>query len=182
MAVVSGPLMLLFMFIMALVIKIETPGPVLFIQDRVGQGGKKFRILKLRSMTSGSEHERSQFTTENDKRITRVGALIRRFRLDEIPQIFNILKGEMSLIGPRPEQPEFVRKFGEKIPFYDYRHTVKPGITGWAQVSLGYVADEESTWNKLEYDLYYIKHQSFWLDILIVMKTIGTVLSGFGAR
>jgi UDP-GalNAc:undecaprenyl-phosphate GalNAc-1-phosphate transferase len=180
--VAACPFILLFMIITAIAVRIETPGPALFIQDRVAQGGRKFKILKFRSMTVDSEGRGSQFTGENDKRITRVGWFIRRFRLDEIPQFWNIFKGEMSLIGPRPEQPEFVDKFRDGIPFYDYRHTVKPGITGWAQVTLGYVADEKSTWDKLEYDLYYIKHQSFWLDMLIAMKTVRTVITGFGAR
>jgi UDP-GalNAc:undecaprenyl-phosphate GalNAc-1-phosphate transferase len=178
----ASPLALPLMLITALAVRVETPGPVLFIQDRVGQGGKTFRILKFRSMTADSGKRSSQFTVENDKRITRVGAFIRRFRLDEIPQFWNIVIGEMSLIGPRPEQPAFVEKFSTGIPFYDYRHTVKPGITGWSQVTLGYVADEASTRDKLEFDLYYIKHQSFWLDMLIAIKTVKTVLTGFGAR
>lgn len=111
-----------------------------------------------------------------------MGAFIRKYRLDELPQIWNVFKGDMSLIGPRPEQPAFVAQFNETIPYYSYRHIVRPGIAGWAQVTQGYVADAESTRHKLEYDLYYIKHQSFWLDLLIVFKTAKTIVTGFGAR
>lgn len=180
--IITLPITLVVMALTALAIRIESPGKILFVQARIGQGGREFKILKFRSMSVGSERAGSQFTSENDERITHVGAFIRHYRLDEIPQIWNILKGEMSLIGPRPEQPAFVEHFNENITYYDYRHTVKPGITGWAQVSLGYTSDEKTTRDKLEYDLYYIKHQSFWLDLLIVLKTLKTVLTGFGAR
>jgi len=174
----AGPLMLL----TALAIKIESPGPVLFWQERVGEGGKPFRMVKFRSMCVESEAGGARFAAHGDDRVTRIGRFIRKMRVDELPQYWNILKGEMSLIGPRPEQVSFVRQFEQEIPFYAYRHLVKPGITGWAQVNHGYAASVDETRGKLEHDLYYIKHFSFWLDALIVFGTIRTVLTGFGAR
>lgn len=157
-------------------------GSILFAQKRIGQGGKLFTMYKFRSMVSTSEIQGAKMATINDMRITRFGQFIRKMRLDELPQFINVLKGEMSLIGPRPEQPSFVAEFNETIPFYRYRHIVKPGITGWAQVMQGYASDEEETRTKLEYDFYYIKNFSFSLDLLIVIKTIQTMLTGFGAR
>lgn len=179
---VSSPIWLPVMLITGLIIKLESDGPMFFIQERVGQRNKNFKVYKLRSMCKDSEKEGAQFAQANDMRITRVGHFIRKTRLDEIPQFINILKGDMSLIGPRPEQRAFVDDFEKSIPFYSYRHVVKPGITGWAQVVHGYAADTEDTCIKLEHDFYYIKNFSLWLDILIIVKTIRTILTGFGAR
>lgn len=176
------PLWLPVMLITGLIIKLESEGPMFFVQERVGQGNKDFKVYKLRSMCKDSEKDGARFASANDMRITRVGKFIRKTRLDEIPQFINVLKGEMSLIGPRPEQRAFVQQFDTLVPFYAYRHVVKPGITGWAQVVHGYAADAEDTRIKLEHDFYYIKHFSLWLDILITVKTIRTILTGFGAR
>ncbi|AKX54991.1 capsular biosynthesis protein [Thiopseudomonas alkaliphila] len=170
------------MLITGVVIKLESEGPMFFKQERVGQADKTFTVYKLRSMCKDSEKDGAQFAQANDARITRVGHFIRKTRLDEIPQFINVLKGDMSLIGPRPEQRVFVDEFEKTIPFYAYRHVVKPGITGWAQVVHGYAADAEDTQVKIEHDFYYIKNFSIWLDMLIVAKTIKTILTGFGAR
>jgi lipopolysaccharide/colanic/teichoic acid biosynthesis glycosyltransferase/glycosyltransferase involved in cell wall biosynthesis len=162
-------------------VKIDSPGPALFSQRRTGMHGQNFRIWKFRSM----RHEtplHPQFAQANDPRITRFGHWIRRTRLDEIPQLFNVLMGHMSLIGPRPEQDGFVRQFAEQMPSYPYRHLVRPGLTGWAQVQQGYAASADETAIKLSYDLYYITHYSLAMDLLIVFKTIQTVLTGRGAR
>ncbi|PML92304.1 exopolysaccharide biosynthesis polyprenyl glycosylphosphotransferase [Vibrio breoganii] len=180
--IVSFPITLPIMALTSVLIKLENPGPAMFIQERIGQGGKPFRIYKFRSMTVRPKDAVSKFATEEQARVTRVGKVIRKVRIDELPQFFNVLKGEMSLIGPRPEQESFVKQFEEEIPFYGYRHMVKPGITGWAQTVQGYTDDTESTTEKLAHDLYYIKHLSFWLDMNIVIKTIRTMLTGFGAK
>lgn len=176
------PLWLPVMLITGIVIKLESDGPMFFIQERVGQGNKDFKVYKLRSMCKDSEKDGAQFAQVKDMRITRVGHFIRKTRLDEIPQFINVLKGDMSIIGPRPEQRAFVDQFEKEIPFYSYRHVVKPGITGWAQVMHGYAASADDTRIKIEHDFYYIKHFSLWLDILIVAKTVRTILTGFGAR
>ncbi|PSW89632.1 UDP-glucose lipid carrier transferase [Photobacterium angustum] len=180
--IASFPITLPIMVITAILIKLENPGPAMFIQERVGQGGKVFRIYKFRSMTIKAVGAEDKFATQEQARVTKVGKVIRKVRIDELPQFFNVLKGDMSLIGPRPEQDSFVKQFEKEIPFYGYRHMVKPGITGWAQVVQGYADDTESTTVKVAYDLYYIKHLSFWLDINIVFKTIRTMLTGFGAK
>ncbi|TFL14841.1 sugar transferase [Pusillimonas caeni] len=179
--VISLPIVIPFGLFTALIICMESPGPPIYSQVRIGRGNKPFTIFKFRSMRFDKQVV-EQFAGEEDPRITRVGAVIRKLRIDELPQFINVLKGEMSLIGPRPEQPSFVAKFDEKIPFYSYRHVVKPGITGWAQVRHGYAADSEETRIKIEHDFYYIKHCSLALDFLIVFLTIRTMLSGFGAR
>lgn len=155
---------------------------VLFKQHRIGQGSKLFTMYKFRSMLPDSEQNGAQMATSVDVRVTKFGSFIRKTRLDELPQFINVLKGEMSLIGPRPEQLDFVRQFNETIPFYRYRHIVKPGISGWAQVMQGYASDEDETKLKLEYDFFYIKNFSLTLDLLIVIKTIQTMITGFGAR
>ena len=173
-----APLVLFF----AIAIKLESKGPAIFIQKRIGLGGKEFKMIKLRSMRTDSEVNGAQFAGEDDPRITKIGKFIRKVRIDEIPQFINVLKGEMALIGPRPEQKAFVLEFEEKIPLYTLRHIVRPGITGWAQVTHGYADDEESTKEKLAHDFYYVKNLSLWLDIVVVVKTIKTMLSGFGAR
>ncbi|PMO55171.1 UDP-glucose lipid carrier transferase [Vibrio breoganii] len=180
--IATFPITIPVMLLTAILIKIENPGPAMFIQERIGQGGKPFRIFKFRSMTVRLQNAKSKFATEEQSRVTRVGKVIRKVRIDELPQFFNVLRGEMSLIGPRPEQESFVKQFEEEIPFYGYRHMVKPGITGWAQTVQGYADDTESTTEKLAHDLYYIKHLSFWLDMNIVIKTIKTMLTGFGAK
>ncbi|WP_297481059.1 exopolysaccharide biosynthesis polyprenyl glycosylphosphotransferase [uncultured Photobacterium sp.] len=176
------PITLPIMVITAILIKLENPGPAMFIQERVGQGGRLFRIYKFRSMTVKEAGAEDKFATAEQARVTRIGKVIRKVRIDELPQFFNVLKGDMALIGPRPEQDSFVKQFEQEIPFYGYRHMVKPGITGWAQVVQGYADDTESTSEKLAHDLYYIKNLSFWLDINIVFKTIRTMLTGFGAQ
>lgn len=155
---------------------------VLFTQHRIGQGGKLFTMYKFRSMIADAESNGAQMATSNDMRVTKFGSFIRQTRLDELPQFINVLRGEMSLIGPRPEQLDFVKRFNETIPFYRYRHIVKPGISGWAQVMHGYASDEDETKVKLEHDLFYIKNFSLTLDLLIVIKTIQTMVTGFGAR
>lgn len=179
---ITLPITICIMLITAIAIRLESKGNVLFIQKRVGQGRKEFNLYKFRSMCQDSEKDGAKFATTNDMRITKIGKFIRKTRIDELPQFFNVLKGDMSLIGPRPEQKVFVDKFIKEIPFYNYRHIVKPGISGWAQVIQGYTADVNDTKIKLQYDLYYIKNFSIWLDILIVFKTIKTMLTGFGAR
>ena len=167
--------------LVALAVKLDSPGPAIFSQRRTGQHGKPFKIYKFRTMVVQAQAN-AQFAQANDKRITRLGQFLRKSRLDEIPQLVNVLLGHMSLIGPRPEQHTFVNDFAVSIPSYPYRHLVRPGITGWAQVMQGYAASAEETSVKLSYDLYYVKHYSLALDLLIVAKTIRTVLTGFGAR
>jgi len=179
---VSLPITVPLMSMIALLIKLDSRGPVLFIQDRVGQGGRPFRMVKFRTMRTDAERGGAKFAEKADDRVTRLGRWLRKFRLDELPQFWNVLKGEMSLIGPRPEQVKFAAEFAKEIPYYNYRHLVKPGITGWAQVMHGYAAGKKETQEKLEYDLYYVKYLSLWLDLLIIAKTIRTILTGFGAR
>ncbi|SDC21678.1 exopolysaccharide biosynthesis polyprenyl glycosylphosphotransferase [Cupriavidus sp. YR651] len=165
----------------ALAIRLESPGPVLFRQTRVGLFGNPFTMLKFRSM--GVQRDApAQFASRLDPRITRVGRVIRKYRLDELPQLWNVLVGDMSLIGPRPEQVPMVDEFAETIPYYPYRHLVRPGLSGWAQVQQGYVGSHAETVTKLSYDLYYVKHCSFALDLLICVKTVRTLLTGYGAR
>lgn len=176
------PFALPLMLLTAIAIRLESAGSVLFIQNRVGQGGREFKIYKFRSMRTDSEQNGAQLAQVGDSRITRVGSFIRKTRLDELPQFFNILKGDMSLIGPRPEQKVFVEQFEKSIPFYQYRHIVKPGLSGWAQVTQGYAGNTDETQVKIEHDFYYIKHFSFSLDVLIIFKTVKIILTGFGAR
>ncbi|MCS7030043.1 MAG: sugar transferase [Gloeomargarita sp. SKYG116] len=175
-----SPVLLPLAGLVALAVWWDSPGPVLFWQERMGQGGRPFRMVKFRSMRAGTG--KAQFARPGDQRLTRVGKWIRRFRLDELPQLWHVLTGEMSLIGPRPEQVPFAEEFSRRIPYYMCRHLVKPGITGWAQVNQGYAAGVEETRLKLEYDLYYVKYLSLWLDGLILAKTVKTILTGFGAR
>ena len=180
--ILVAPLVLPICLLTALLIRLESTGNVIFVQERVGQGGKLFKIYKFRSMTTDAEKHGAKLAQENDARVTRVGKFIRKTRIDELPQFINVLKGDMSLIGPRPEQLSFVKAFEQSIPFYNYRHIVKPGISGWAQVTQGYAGNEDETALKVQYDFYYIKHISFALDVLIVIKTLQTMLTGFGAR
>ncbi|WP_297987412.1 sugar transferase [uncultured Anoxybacillus sp.] len=169
------PIVLLF----AALIKLETPGPAFFFQERVGLHGRNFQVIKLRSMGVNAEKNGAQWATKNDPRVTKVGAFIRKTRIDELPQLLNVLKGEMSLIGPRPERPVFTEKFSKEIPGFKDRLQVKPGITGWAQVNGGY---DITPREKLELDRYYIQHMSFWLDVKILFKTVKVCLTGDGAR
>jgi UDP-GalNAc:undecaprenyl-phosphate GalNAc-1-phosphate transferase len=178
----TSPLWLFVVGLAALGVRLDSPGSILFFQERVGLGGRTFRMVKFRSMCIDSEVNGARFAASTDERITSFGRLIRKFRIDELPQIWNILRGEMAFIGPRPEQVKFVEEFSSKIPFYDSRHLVRPGLTGWAQVVHGYASNEDETREKLEFDLYYVKHFSFWLDMLVILKTIRVVLSGFGSR
>lgn len=173
------------MLVTALAIWLEDGfrAPVFFSQERVGLNGKTFRVLKFRSMSVDAEGDgKARWATKNDSRVTRVGAFIRRTRIDELPQIFNVLKGEMAFIGPRPERPEFVEQLAERIPFYNSRHAVKPGITGWAQLCYPYGASEEDARQKLQFDLYYVKNHSLFLDFMICLSTVEVVLFGKGAR
>jgi len=166
----------------ALAVRLDSPGPVLFGQDRVGRDGRVFRLWKFRSMVHGLQAPGVHFAQADDPRITRVGRFIRRSRLDELPQLWNVLWGEMSLIGPRPEQVPLVREFATTLPSYPYRHLVRPGLTGWAQVQQGYADSLEGTRLKLSYDLYYVTHYSLALDLLIAAKTLHILVSGKGAR
>ncbi|GFH62286.1 MAG: UDP-N-acetylgalactosamine-undecaprenyl-phosphate N-acetylgalactosaminephosphotransferase [Candidatus Desulfovibrio kirbyi] len=170
------------MLLTALIVRLDSPGPVIYRQDRVGLHEKEFIVFKFRSMLQDAEKDGAMWAATGDSRITRVGKIIRKVRIDELPQIWNILKGDMSFIGPRPERMAFVRKLKETLPYYSLRHTVKPGLTGWAQVSYPYGASEADARRKLEYDLYYIKNMSILLDINIILKTIGVVLFPRGAR
>ena len=179
------PFALPVMAICALAILADDGGPVLFRQCRTGQGGRQFRVLKFRTMHVSEIEEmtrQSAMTNDGDTRITRVGAFLRRSRLDELPQLFNILRGEMSFIGPRPEAEVLSSWYTVDIPFYRYRHVVRPGITGWAQVNQGHVAEVDEIIEKLHYDFFYIKYFSLWLDLLIVFRTVKTMLTGFGSR
>lgn len=183
--VITSPIVMVVCLVVAIGIAWEsrhTKGSVFFVQTRIGRGGKPFKMYKFRSMIPTSEQDGAKMATADDMRVTKFGHFIRKMRLDELPQFVNVLKGDMSLIGPRPEQPSFVAQFNENIPFYRYRHIVRPGISGWAQVTQGYAGDEDETRVKLEYDFYYIKNFSLTLDLLIVIKTIQTMLTGFGAR
>lgn len=181
----TAPVVFIICLITAVIIKIEsrkTGGSVFFVQTRIGKGGKPYRMYKFRSMIPTSESEGAKMAMQGDMRITPFGHFIRKMRIDELPQFINILKGDMSLIGPRPEQVSFVEQFNENIPFYRYRHIVRPGLSGWAQVMQGYAGNEDETRVKLEYDFYYIKNFSLTLDLLILIKTIQTIFTGFGAR
>ncbi len=172
--VVGVPLML----VSGLLIKLTSPGPVIYRQTRVGMGGKPYVLYKLRTMRSDAEAKGAVWASQRDTRVTRVGYYLRKWRIDEIPQLFNILKGEMSLVGPRPERPEFTEKLATFIPFYDERHLVQPGLTGWAQIRYPYAASFEAAARKLQFDLYYIKNMSFLLDISILLRTFKTILVG----
>jgi lipopolysaccharide/colanic/teichoic acid biosynthesis glycosyltransferase len=178
------PLALPLMAGTALAIRLDSKGPALFRQKRVGHAGRPITVYKFRTMrpVEVEDERRALMTDDNDGRITRVGRILRKLRIDELPQIFNILKWEMSWIGPRPEASLLSGWYTDEIPFYRYRHVVKPGITGWAQVNQGHVAEVHDVHQKLKYDFYYIKYFSPWLDVLIVFRTIKTMLTGWGAR
>lgn len=161
-----------------LLVKLSSPGPSIFRQIRVGLGGKPYVLYKLRTMRSDAEARGAVWSSQQDPRVTRVGYFLRKWRIDELPQLFNIIKGEMSLVGPRPERPEFTEKLAAFIPFYDERHLVQPGLTGWAQVRYPYAASFEAAARKLQFDLFYIKNMSFLLDIAILLRTFKTILVG----
>lgn len=175
----SLPITLIISLATAIAIKLEDGGKVFYIQPRVGYRGEVFNVYKFRSMR---ERAKEVVTTTDDNRITKVGKFIRKTRIDELPQFLNVIKGEMSLIGPRAEFIDFAIELEKEVPFFNYRHIVKPGISGWAQVNQGYATGAEETKVKIEYDFYYIKHISFSLDLLIFFKTIHTMVTGFGAR
>ena len=184
-AIVILPLALPVLAGCAIAIRIVDGGPVLFRQKRVGRGGREFEVVKFRTMRIGSVESgdrQSAITNDQDARITPLGSFLRRSRLDELPQLWNILNGEMSFIGPRPEARLLSHWYTDEIPFYRYRHVVRPGISGWAQVNQGHVAAVDEVHEKLQYDFFYIKYFSPWLDLLILFRTIKTMLSGFGAR
>lgn len=176
------PILLPLCGLIALAIKLESPGPAIFKQVRVGRFGKSFLMYKFRSMRIDAEANGPKFADVKDPRITRLGRILRKYRLDELPQFLNILRGEMSLIGPRPEQLHFAEKFQAELSDYQLRHLVQPGITGWAQVHQGYCASLCDTRKKLRYDLFYIKNISFRLDFIILVRTVRTILTGFGHR
>lgn len=166
----------------ALIVRLESPGPVIYRQDRVGLHEKEFTVYKFRSMRNDAEKNGAVWAAKNDARVTRFGKFMRKTRIDELPQLWNVLKGDMSFIGPRPERMTFVKELKREIPYYGMRHTVKPGLTGWAQVSYPYGASVADARRKLEYDLYYIKNLSILMDIRIMFKTLGVVLFPTGAR
>lgn len=177
---IGGLVMLLLLPFAALAMRLEGPGPIFYRQVRVGRGGRPFTLFKFRTMVEHAEVAGPMWAQEEDERITRVGRLLRRLHLDELPQAINIVRGEMSVTGPRPERPEFVSKLETVIPFYRARHAMRPGLTGWAQINYRYGRSVEDAMVKLQYDLYYIKHCSLFLDVLILVRTIGLVLTGRG--
>ncbi len=186
--VISGLFLLVtwpIMAVTALLIMLESgfKQPVLYRQVRVGEDGKPFQVLKFRSMRTDAEKDgKAQWAVENDSRVTKVGRFIRKVRIDELPQIFNVFKGDMSFVGPRPERPEFVGELSDKIPYFSERHRIKPGITGWAQLSYPYGSSEKDSLEKLQYDLYYVKNHSLFLDFLILLQTVEVILFSKGAR
>jgi lipopolysaccharide/colanic/teichoic acid biosynthesis glycosyltransferase len=166
----------------AALVKLDSKGPAFFRQTRVGLYGQPFTLIKLRSMRTDAEKDGAQWAQERDPRITRIGGLIRKLRIDELPQVWTVLKGEMSFVGPRPEVPTFVDDLEDKLPYYAERHMVKPGITGWAQINYPYGASIEDSRHKLEYDLYYAKNYTPFLDLLILLQTLRVILWPEGAR
>ena len=177
-----SPLWLLVGLFVWILVKMDSRGPAFYHQERVGRNEKPFTLHKFRTMVDGAEKNGPQFAAVNDTRITRVGGFLRKSRLDEIPQLWNVIRGDLSLVGPRPERPVFGAEFEQTIPFYESRHLIRPGITGWAQVNYGYADDQAETVEKLTYDLYYVKNSTIWLDIHILGMSIWTVITGFGAR
>ena len=178
MLVLTAPILLLAM----LAVAFDSGLPIFYRQERVGQGGRPFVILKLRTMRRDAEKGGAQWAHANDTRVTRVGRFLRKSRIDELPQLWNVLRGHMSFVGPRPERPVFVQRLLEDIPYYDVRHSVKPGVTGWSQVRYPYGASVEDSLRKLQYDLYYVKNHSLFLDLMILVETVQVVLLGKGAR
>jgi lipopolysaccharide/colanic/teichoic acid biosynthesis glycosyltransferase len=170
------------MIVTALLIKIDSRGPIFYRQERVGMGGRTFVLTKFRSMQVDAEKSGPVWASKSDDRTTRVGRIIRKVRIDEIPQFLNILKGEMSFVGPRPERPHFVAQLAQEIPYYEQRHLIAPGLTGWAQIKYPYGASIEDARQKLQYDLFYIKNYSLLMDALIMFETIKIILFGRGAQ
>jgi lipopolysaccharide/colanic/teichoic acid biosynthesis glycosyltransferase len=171
------------MLILALLIRLDSPGPIFYRQERIGKNDCPFQILKFRSMYLDAEADNvPRWAQINDPRVTRLGGFLRRTRMDELPQLINVLKGEMSIVGPRPERPAFVHTLRQHIPFYGVRHLVRPGIAGWAQINHEYTASLEDTKLKLEYDLFYVKNHSIFLNLAIILQTLRTVLWQLGAR
>ena len=166
----------------ALVVRLDSKGPVIFRQNRVGLRGKPFEVLKFRSMRMDAEQNGAQWAVQNDHRVTRAGRFLRKYRLDELPQFINVIRGEMSLVGPRPERPEFVNELRKHISYYDERHSVRPGLTGWAQVQYQYGSTVEDAARKLEYDLFYLKNMSIFFDTAVLFDTIRIVITGHGSR
>ncbi len=180
--VITAPLWIIIGAAIAVAVRVNSPGPVVYHQEREGRGGDRFTLYKFRTMVEDAELDGPKFAMEDDPRLTGVGRWLRQTRMDEVPQLWNVLKGDLSLVGPRPERPVFVAEFSRTIPFYASRHLVRPGVTGWAQVNYGYADDEADTIEKLTYDLYYVKNMSFGLNVQILGRSIWTVLTGFGAR
>lgn len=174
--IITSPLMAIF----AVLIKLESKGPVFFSQTRTGRFGREFKVVKFRSMVVDAEKNGAQWAVTNDPRVTRIGRFIRATRIDELPQLLNVLRGEMSFVGPRPERPVFIEQLEHQVPFYNFRHSVKPGITGYAQVKYPYGASVEDAKWKHRYDIYYIKHQSMWFDLRIIFLTVKVVLFRMG--
>jgi sugar transferase (PEP-CTERM system associated) len=171
-----------FLPIILLLVRLSSPGPIFFQQTRVGQGGRNFTVYKFRTMRQDAEVDGAKWASKNDPRVTRFGMFMRKTRLDEVPQLWNVLRGDMGFVGPRPERPEFVPWLSEQIPYFDLRHMIRPGLTGWAQVRYGYGATLAEAREKLEFDLYYIKHMSLGLDLLIMFETIKTILRRQGSQ
>ncbi|WP_158911077.1 TIGR03013 family XrtA/PEP-CTERM system glycosyltransferase [Granulicella sp. L56] len=165
-----------------LMVRMSSPGPIFFRQTRVGMGGRNFSVYKFRTMRTDAEAAGAKWATKNDPRVTRIGMFMRKTRLDEVPQLWNVLRGDMGFVGPRPERPEFVPWLSEQIPYFDLRHMIRPGLTGWAQVRYGYGATLAQSREKLEFDLYYIKHMTLGLDLLIMFETIKTIIRRQGAQ
>jgi exopolysaccharide biosynthesis polyprenyl glycosylphosphotransferase len=177
-AILSLPIVL----VTAIFIKLESRGPVFYKQERVGKNGRIFTLMKFRSMRVDAEQDGPVWASKGDARTTRVGRVIRKVRIDEIPQFWNILKGEMSFVGPRPERPHFVAQLAEEIPFYQQRHLIAPGLTGWAQIKYPYGSSIEDARQKLQYDLFYIKNHSLFLDAIVLFETVKIILFGRGAQ
>lgn len=171
-SLILGIILIVPIFIIAVLVRLTSRGPIIFKQERVGKNEKKFTLYKFRTMKVDAEKNGAQWATKNDPRVTSIGRFLRRSHLDELPQLLNIFKGDISFVGPRPERPEFVSQLKEKIPYYEIRHLVKPGLTGWAQINYRYGASIEDAYEKLQYDIYYLKNRSLILDILIALKTI----------
>jgi sugar transferase, PEP-CTERM system associated/exopolysaccharide biosynthesis polyprenyl glycosylphosphotransferase len=181
-AAVGLLLFLPFFPFVVLMVRMSSPGPIFFRQTRVGMGGRNFSVYKFRTMRTDAEAAGAKWATKNDPRVTRVGMFMRKTRLDEVPQLWNVLRGDMGFVGPRPERPEFVPWLSEQIPYFDLRHMIRPGLTGWAQVRYGYGATLAQSREKLEFDLYYIKHMTLGLDLLIMFETVKTIIRRQGAQ
>jgi exopolysaccharide biosynthesis polyprenyl glycosylphosphotransferase len=180
--VVTLPFWLVLAVVIGIAVRIDSPGPVIYRQERVGKDGDRFTLYKFRTMVKDAEVDGPKFAAEDDPRLTRTGRFLRKTRMDELPQLWNVLRGNLSLVGPRPERPVFVDEYIRTIPFYNNRTLVRPGVTGWAQVNYGYADDEADAIEKLTYDLYYVKHMALGLDFQILGRSVWTVLTGFGAR